>query len=314
MRNRVYLAIVLLACLLSGCVWAASGTQPLSDPTVATGPSESWVSVPEETTAATQAAPEEHPVTLEQEQEAQPWYLCNCLIRHACGSIGTLAYTNSKEAMENSLETGNRLIEVDFLLTTDGHLVCAHKWRDIFSNGKAGTLESFLKRDIPKYTQLTASNILGYMQEYPDLYIVVDTKEKDLCQVVSLLVELASDPDTIERLIIQTYWPGEKEKLMELYPFPRENILFTAYKFGEERIPEILQLCLDEDIPVVTTPWNRWDQETVAEFSRAGIVVFEHTVNTTDDLSDSLNRGVHGIYTDSLQWEDWPTLEAADGQ
>lgn len=303
MRKRTGLAIALLACLLAGCAEADSGA-PI--PPASTMQTEVQTLAPVETTLAMEPISTEPPATGEVVVE-EPWYLRHHLVRHACGEYEGAHYTNSREAMEHSLETGHRLIEVDFLLTTDDQLVCAHTWKDIFPHGRAGTLEACMQKDSDgAYTLLTGADIISYMQAYPELYIVVDTKEKDLNGVVSLLVELAQEPQVVERLILQVYWPGEKSSLLELYPFPRDNILFTAYKFGTNRVPEILRLCQQEDIPVVTAFWSRYSQDTVKLFSEAGVVIFEHTVNTQEALENSLERGVAGIYSDALGLEDMP--------
>lgn len=311
MRKRASLAIALVVFLLSGC---AQAEQETSVPPVSTMQTQAQTLPPVETTLATQPVSTEPPPT-EEVVEEEPWYLRHRLVRHACGEYNGAHYTNSREAMEHSLETGHRLIEVDFLVTTDDQLVCAHTWKDIFPHGCAGTLEACLKRNpYREYTLLTGADIISYMQAYPDLYIIVDTKQKDLTGVVSLLVELAQEPQIVDRLILQVYWPGEKTSLLELYPFPRDNILFTAYKFGTNRVSEILRLCQQEDIPVVTSFWSRYGQDTVKRFSEAGVLIFEHTVNTPEALESSLERGVRGVYSDSLQLEDFPEPEAPEGQ
>ena len=47
---------------------------------------------------------------------------------HALGGINGQAYTNSKEAIENSYKKGMKLFEVDIKLTSDEKLVCVHGW------------------------------------------------------------------------------------------------------------------------------------------------------------------------------------------
>ena len=271
-----------------------------------------------ETFASEDVQPEENEFT------DVPWYCYSQLIYHACGIVDGVAYTNSQEAMEATLSQGNRLIEVDFLFTEDGHLICGHKWKDIIpveeeedTNKKKKKpkveipeikcdLDTFLTLKIKeKYTGLTGRNVIEYMEKYPDLYVVLDTKEEDSKLVVSELLRLCDyRPDIADRFVIQLFDSGLKEKMLELYPFPDDNFLFTCYKFDPLRVPEILEICRNEQIDVVTVPYGRWEQETIDLFLAEGIILFEHTVNLTEEMVLSLQKGIYGFYTDSVQqWE-----------
>lgn len=55
--------------------------------------------------------------------------LSSCsLIAHAGGGIDGVKYTNSKEALLQSIDTGYRLIEIDLLVSSDGEILGAHDW------------------------------------------------------------------------------------------------------------------------------------------------------------------------------------------
>lgn len=72
------------------------------------------------------------------EKDPMAWVRKNQpLISHACGGLWEtdedgnkvlVTYSNSAEALEKSLENGIRLIEADFMMTTDGVLACTHGW------------------------------------------------------------------------------------------------------------------------------------------------------------------------------------------
>lgn len=239
----------------------------------------------------------------------EEWYADNLLVCHAGGGIEGLDYTNSREALENTLANGCRYVEIDFSYTSDHELVCMHAWDEAW--GEPGSeeipaLQDFLAGKIyGKYTPMTAMDIVDYMRNEPDLHIIVDTKETDFLGVIENLKELASeDASVMDRFIIQLYDSGMKAKVQDIYPFPDENILFTAYMFGTDRVGSILKLCYEEDISVVTTKYDSWDDETVRFFNSKGIVIFEHTVNRPDFANRSLARGIHGFYTDFLTMED----------
>ncbi|MGF1753570.1 hypothetical protein L4C33_08240, partial [Vibrio makurazakiensis] len=57
----------------------------------------------------------------------------NYLIAHAGGGIDGLKYTNSLEAVENSIRNGFKMIELDLLTSLDGEIVAAHDWNHFHS-------------------------------------------------------------------------------------------------------------------------------------------------------------------------------------
>ncbi len=239
------------------------------------------------------------------EHSAQAWYLNTRLIYHACGGIDGLAYTNSREALEQTLADGNRFVEVDFSFTSDGELVCTHDWENSWGfEGQLPAREFATAKIFGKYTTLSAADIVRYMADYPDLYIVTDTKEgtkdKEFLGVIQALADLSAPyPGVTERFIIQLYTGGVKAQVKEIYPFDDENFLFTVYKFGSD--PNlILDVCYKDDISVLTVPTGAFSAETLAFFVSKNIVVFEHTVNRPDLAAAELKKGAHGLYTDFL--------------
>lgn len=235
------------------------------------------------------------------------WYEKAPLFYHAGGDVGGLDYTNSIEAMEETLAEGHRFVEIDFLYTADGELACAHFWDSLWEEDqKIPTLEEFKDLKIfGKYTSMNAYQLVDYMKEYPDLRIVIDTKEENYEDVVRDLVEIASfNPNITERFIIQLYDAGTKAVLQEIYPFKDENFLFTAYKFGPQLTNKIMNLCYEENIVVVAIASGEWEQETIEMFREKGFIIYEYTVNRPNRANESLEKGIHGFYTDCLVEED----------
>lgn len=242
----------------------------------------------------------------------EEWYLNDLLVYHAGGGIDGLDYTNSKEALARTLADGCFYIEIDFSYTSDQELVCMHAWDeewDESGSDEIPTLAQFSAGKIyGKYTPMTAAELVDFMRDDPKLHIIVDTKEPDFPGVIEHLRNLADgDPSVMDRFIIQLYDSGMKAKVQDIYPFPDENILFTAYMFGTNRTGSILKLCYNENISVVTTKYDSWDDETVRFFQSKGIIIFEHTVNRPDFANRALDRGIHGLYTDFLTMEDLKT-------
>ena len=238
--------------------------------------------------------------------EEAAWYQDAPLIYHAGGGIDGLTYSNSREALEHTLAQGSRYVEMDFLFTSDNHLVCAHDWHDISDSRLAMTAAEFKDLKIyGKYTSMTASELVEFMTAYEDLYIVIDTKEDDMVSVVLELVRLAGeDPTLCSRFIIQLYDSGIRQQLQEHYEFTNSNFLFTAYKFGTENPAQIMKLCYQENVPVITVGYGNWNKEIIQKFRDKGFLIYEHTVNRPDEAMEALARGIRGLYTDFLSPDD----------
>lgn len=230
------------------------------------------------------------------------WYNGCDLIYHAAGGIDGLTYSNSRDAMELTLSNGSRFIEIDFRYTADGQLVCARDWSDITVTGEAPDAAAFRDMKIyGKYATLTAAELLDYMRSYPDLYIIIDTKESGAVQVVTDLAALCNeDAALLSRFIIQLYDFESKALILNAYPFADENFLFTAYKYGTGNPAEILKNCYEQNIRVITVPAGSWTAETISHFTEKGFLLYEHTVNRPDEAREALHRGIHGLYTDFL--------------
>ena len=240
------------------------------------------------------------------EHKSDAWYLKERLIYHAGGEIGGLNYTNSEEAMEKTLELGARYIEIDFLYTSDQKLACAHYWDSLWSGEEAPTLAEYEDLLIfGKYSAMTIEELLAYMEQYPDLHIIVDTKEEDYERVVRDLVQLSAfNTEITDRFIIQLYQAGEKAQFQKIYPFKDENFLLTTYKMNSEHTNRIMKICYDENISVIAVPSEAVNDELIVQFQEKNIIIYEYTVNRPNSAQKSLDKGIHGFYTDCLRIED----------
>lgn len=242
-----------------------------------------------------------HPV----EKNPDAWYAKHPLIHHAGGEIEGNSYTNSLEALENTLAEGKFFIELDLRYTSDGHLVCTHSWTDAYLEDYQPTLEEFENSRIQgKFTPLTAKRMMQIMKENKQMYLVTDIKEADLATVVAELAQMADwDPAVLDRFIIQLYTGREKPEILEVYPFRDEQFIFTTYEWGKFQL-EVAQICNEENIAVITAPYGEISDKNAKILADYGFTVYEHTVNRADEACRSLRRGISGFYTDALSEED----------
>lgn len=244
-------------------------------------------------------------------KESETWMQNNHRIIHAAGKIDSYSYTNSKESLDLSLANGHRLIEIDFLFTSDNQLILRHDFEDetiqdgfVSKNGTIPTLETFLNTKIHgMYTPMDIDALLYVMDEYEDLYIVTDTKEKDLISVLDAITAKAKALDlehVLDRFVVQFYKYNDYKKLKKQTVF--HNFIFTTYKLGKEIKSEgfdnIIAFSVENQIDAVTIPKKYATEETIRKFTEHGLTLYTHTVNNEEKEVELRRLGVAGIYTD----------------
>lgn len=125
-----------------------------------------------------------------------------CLIAHAGGAVDSCIYTNSREAMERSMQKGYRFIEFDLLFTSDSVLVAAHSWERFNSmtgyedwGDSVPAYSDFVSRKIcGRYTPLSAREINSFFEQNDSLYLVTDK---------------VSDPE-----VLQEHFPSLKHRMV----------------------------------------------------------------------------------------------------
>ena len=235
------------------------------------------------------------------EVKRETWYTQNKKIIHATGGIDGLTYTNSKEALENTIHNGGKVVEIDFDYTTDGYLVCYHKPNDISKYMKQDfTLNEFLNTKIKgKYTPMTIENVIEIMEQNPELYVSIDTKHEEITEVVEDIVGICENKGVLNRFIVQCFYPGEKSKVAKIYNFPEDNYIFAAYKYSKNPF-KVLKVCYEENYNVVATKNGNWDSKILKLFDSKNIYVYLHTINNPEVMAEVFNAGTYGIYTDFI--------------
>lgn len=231
-------------------------------------------------------------------------------IAHAMGGILGDTYTNSYEAFLLNYQLGQRVFEVDFVLTEDGDTVAEHdgtSWQDHTSGTEnvAFTHDNFMSYlAYDKYHRLDAQDVLEIMQKYPDIYIVTDSKYYDESRVTAQFtrfVELAKkiDPAVLDRIIIQIYRPEMLSTVMQIYPW--KSIIYTLYLNAENWTPENVLAFSQESGVKFITMWDTWVKpEILTLWDTNGIKVAAHTVNNLATANQLRALGVDVIYTDFL--------------
>ena len=107
------------------------------------------------------------------------WYSKTDMIAHAGGTFNKMDHTNSKEAVDNYLmstvDDEIRVIELDFDYTSDDKLVCSHLYSDKGFK-EVPTYEEYMSYNKDGYTTMDINDVIKYMEDNKNLYIMVDTK------------------------------------------------------------------------------------------------------------------------------------------
>lgn len=237
----------------------------------------------------------------------EQWYTNNPLIGHALYGIDQIDYTNSKEALDLAYANNIRVVEADFLLTTDKKLVLKHYWED----NKISSYSNFMLEKInDKYTPMDINMLLDYMEKYQDLYVVIDTKENEYSGSISSIYKQIvvacqeRNPKLLERFIAQVYSFEEYDEIKNIYNF--SNYIFSTYKLQEIFPRQIVYFSLINNIRVIAVPTdqlekNLFSKEDIELIKSKNIKLYVYTVNDENDYNKLLAEGIDGIYTDYLK-------------
>ncbi|MDN4603749.1 interleukin-like EMT inducer domain-containing protein [Paenibacillus sp. F6_3S_P_1C] len=242
------------------------------------------------------------------------------VVSHAAGMFQGLSCTNCREAVEwNYRVKGHRIFEIDFELTSDGEMVARHNWQTYLYDYLQQKPPEGVKEDEPltlaqfkelkilnKYTPLTITDIYELMVNYPDLYIVTDTKylKADIVKTQFKRIISAVEPygyELLLRIVPQIYWEDMYSIIEEIFPFP--SYIYTLYATHSSD-EQILQFVEGKPIGAVTTYPDRYTSNFGRELKSLGVEVALHTINDMEQVKKYVGMNVDGFYTDSLSSSD----------
>lgn len=207
------------------------------------------------------------------------WADDHLYIAHAFGGILGTSYTNSYEAFLLNYELGHRVFEVDFSITEDGKTVAAHDpehWRKsshVYSDITQPNLDAttFTYNNFmsslwyDKYHPIDLTKLFQIMQEYPDIYIVTDSKYFDKERVNRQFTAFrtaaeAVDPTLLDRFIIQIYNPEMLDYIMEVYPW--KSVIYTLYANPDWTAENVLEFANQSGVNFITAH-HTWISENI---------------------------------------------------
>lgn len=223
-------------------------------------------------------------------------------IAHAGGIIHGKGYTNSMEALEYTHERGFQLFEIDFIWTSDDHLVCLHdwdrtpKWLLNYFGEQPLTLKEFnqLKNDEYDLTPCNLNRLNNWLKKHPETYIVTDIKQNN---IKGLSVMTQQIDDYANRIIPQIYQPEELQQSLDLGY--RLNI-WTLYRFQGDK-KAVLKHAKKMNLFAITMPKTRAENGLAIALQPLGIPTYVHTINNLNEARSYQDRfKLTSVYTDVL--------------
>lgn len=251
------------------------------------------------------------------------WVDLEPYVAHAFGGILGDSYTNSYEAFLLNYQLGHRIFEVDFSITDDGKTVAAHDsehWRAnaVVQNSTNAKPSSASSADFTyanfmsslwqgKYHSVDLDLLFKILQEYPDIYIVTDTKfsdEENVRKQFTAFVEAAKAIDIalLDHFIPQIYIPEMFDWIMDIHPW--KSVIYTLYISPSWTPENVITFAKESGVKFITL-WNSWlneklTAEEIASWESAGLIIATHTVNDFETAEEAFARGATNVYTDCL--------------
>lgn len=217
---------------------------------------------------------------------------------HATGGLEGYVYLNSVESFLYYAELGYTYIEIDFMFSADGEVVCTHEFENIngYSVDNRPTHQQFLDSVIhEKYHPLDFDTLCDLLAEYSDIKVVFDSKEQSTTAILEKMIETNNNRiDILDRFIIQVY---SKENYNNLQTYNFEEYWFTNYKANYT--PSQINAYFGDKQNLTTIVLNiiTWKTFKFMVF-KTNKYVAVHTVNSNSCINFLKSHGVDYIYTD----------------
>ena len=215
-------------------------------------------------------------------------------VAHAGGGINDIRYTNSVEAVLESIEKGYKLIEIDLRETTDKHFVGVHDWlslkqnsnfsEDVSIDNSAISLKEFKRLKLfEKYTPITLEQINNIFSENKKLILVTDKSNN-----FKKIKEDFNFDDS--RIIVEAFGKKNYFKSIKLgIKNPMYSANHTDYDF-----------IIKNNIKLVAASAKNIlaNKDIYRNLTQRGVIIFAYSSNNKNFINENLNKLFSVVYTD----------------
>jgi len=215
-------------------------------------------------------------------------------IAHAGGGINNKTYTNSIEAVNESIKKGYKLIEIDLRETTDEYFVGVHDWLsfkeqsntsvDITYDNLPISYEKFKIINLSnEYTSITTKEINKIFLKNKDLILVTD-KSNNFKKI--------QEDFTFEksRIIVEVFG---KKNFFKAIKYGVKNPMYSAnhddYKFIIKNNIKLIAASTKDILA---------NKDIYRNLIKKEIVIFAYTSNNVNFIEKNLNKLFSVVYTD----------------
>lgn len=230
------------------------------------------------------------------------WYKRNAIVAHACGGYingKKVMYSNSKEALEDTLRSGAKVIECDILGIEHNEVVVLHDYY------------RYLEAIEYNYTIQSLKDVLERIAEYKDVHLLIDVKWERteeynyyLCSILKCIGEFdeAVQKQLKEQIIMEVY----EEESIKSARKEGFDVFFTQYRNPDrDNYKEVIKICMKYDIGVVGYGHEFIDSQLLSVFQQKNISVFAYSCNNVCDsitkFSEMRKLGLSGIFSDYIR-------------
>lgn len=232
---------------------------------------------------------------------------------HAMGTHENNTYCNHEEALKSSIEKGQKLIEVDAILTTDGYLVMSHGWDKYSCTYNGIEYDASNVGDMPyhefiglklygKYHTMDAEDWLEYVVKYEDIFWEMDLRTLNKTQAKktaeAIVATFAGKEECFERILIQVASEEMHQAMESVYEFPHYQY-FTNKKTAWY-MEDIVKYCRKNKIESVALPETYAYDYFISMIKEADLKILCYTVDDKERAIDLVNKGVDTICTNFL--------------
>lgn len=236
------------------------------------------------------------------------------IITHALGGLDGYTYLNSRESFINHYDKGCRFFEVDLSQTSDGVWVCRHNWKEPMGQWegdkkKVLSAEEFLNTPIyGKYTPMSFEDLLKLLDEYPDAFVTIDSKQysvrnyqrtlEDYAQYREIAINAGLE-HTLGQIIPELYNSAMYSGTTLVYKFPA--YLYSLWQeYSLEELNDIADFCQANQIQAVSLYCEYWSEDVQKIFDERDILVYIYTINDEEKAREYVKAGAKGVCTDTL--------------
>jgi len=219
------------------------------------------------------------------------------VLAHAGGVINSNSYTNSREAIENSISNGVNYIEVDVHCTSDGILVLDHTWSDFDS---VPTYAEFISNLIYElYTPMDLNDILNYIEQ-DEVSFVLDIRVDD--SELNVLAEWLQSESVLKYSDFIAVMFSSKEALVTITQDSvcDEYCYIYRPKINEKYV-DVAEFCSQHSVSSICyNPSHLCSTEDTNIFKSLGFTILLYTVDEAYQAYGYLKSGADGVFSNYI--------------